>query len=156
MPIYMKYEGVTGSETGKFAGWIELDSCQIGSPLRNGSISAGVTNGRQGTADVSEILITKAQDKTSTQLFMDSVQGTSRSVKIVFVEANGAPYLDIDLKNTIISSITIGGYQSSGQIRPTESISLSFEKIVKTPKPAAPAKDPKQQKAQAMWNLNGP
>ena len=35
MPIYMKIEGVTGTGTGQYFGWIELLTCQLVSNLRH-------------------------------------------------------------------------------------------------------------------------
>ncbi len=40
MPIYMKYEGIEGSLTGKYKGWIKVESCQIGH-LQNNSRGMG-------------------------------------------------------------------------------------------------------------------
>ena len=31
MPIYMKYGKIQGPMTGNYKGWIELESCQLGS-----------------------------------------------------------------------------------------------------------------------------
>ena len=68
MPIYMKFEGIEGPVTGKYKGWIELQSCQIGIG-RSGGGSA---------PSASEIVVTKFLDSASTHLMREAVSGTGK------------------------------------------------------------------------------
>jgi hypothetical protein len=76
MPIYMKYEGIEGSATGNYQGWIELESCQLGSH-------------RGGTKSVSEIVVTKFQYNSSTHLVREALYGQGKKVTIDFAKADG-------------------------------------------------------------------
>ncbi|HLA95447.1 MAG TPA: type VI secretion system tube protein Hcp [Pyrinomonadaceae bacterium] len=128
MPIYMKYEGIEGPVTGKYKGWIELGSSQLG-------------NHRSGTASVSEVVVTKSQDSSSSRLFEESLRGTGKKVSIDFVKGNEAPYMGLELEDTVISSYSISG--SSGSDKPTESLSLNYAKITYSSKPKASSKEAK-------------
>lgn len=75
MPIYMKVEGVTGSAKGKYEGWIEVSSAQLGTS-RNATSPVGQgTNREANTLSLSEIVVTKATDVASADLFRESLMG---------------------------------------------------------------------------------
>lgn len=143
MPIYMKFEGIKGTMTGKYAGWIELDSCQIGPYRRVVNATGGASNKEASKPVASEVVITKTQEESSTQLFRESLNGTPKKVTIDFVDGDGSPYLTIILESALISSISVSGHGSTGRDRLTESLSLNFTKISFITKPADPSKDPK-------------
>lgn len=139
MPIYMKYEGIEGTSTGRYRGWIELKSCQLG--YRRS------TNPKS----ISEIFVTKVQDGASALLAREALSGEGKKVTIDFVSSAGcAPYLSIELENTLISSYRVSDLNSD---RPMESLSLNFTKISYTNTPTECAKDPQAVKDKAMWNL---
>ncbi len=128
MPTYMKYEGIVGDVTKKpYQGWIELQSAQMG-PDR-------------AKLSVSEIITTKVMDSTSPQFYKASLWGEGKNVTIDFVDADGALYLRLELKGTLISSFdpTVGGGRAE---QPGESLRLTFTKMTSTPQ--APLKDQKQ------------
>ena len=139
MPIYMKYEGIEGTATGKHKGWIELESCQLGiSHNMSNPMGAGANRENSRILSSGEIVITKISDTiNSTQLFRESLQGEGKKVVIDFVKNDETVYLSIELENTIISSYSISG-NSSGEARPMETISLNFTKIIYKAIPAAP------------------
>ena len=138
MPIYMKYEGIEGTATGKHKGWIELESCQLGTSLKmSNPMGAGENRENSRILSSGEIVITKISDTSnSTQLFRESLQGEGKKVVIDFVKNDATVYLSIALENTIISSYSISG-NSSGENRPMETISLNFTKIIYKVIPAA-------------------
>ncbi len=141
MPIYMKYEGITGTGTGKHNGWIVLESCQLGSSIRDGN-----------SIGSNEVFVTKLTDNASTLLFQESLKGQAKSkVTIDFVDESGSvPYLSVELENVMISSYSVGG---NGGDRPTESLSINFTKVTYTNKPMAPAKHPKNAQEKTTWNF---
>src|SRR5712671_4656814 len=128
MPIYMKYEGIVGEVAKKpYQGWVELGSAQLGTA--------------RASLPVSEIVITKVTDRTSTPFYKASLWGEGKNVTIDFVDADGTLYLRLELKGTLISGFypTNSG---SGAEQPIERLSLTFTKITSTPQ--APLKDQKQ------------
>lgn len=155
MPIYMKYEGIEGSATGNYKGWIELESCQMGTGRSITSPTGSSTSRESSAPSISEIVITKYQDISSTHLFREALHGKGKKVTIDFVKSAdcGAPYLSIELENTLISNFSISGHGGDGHNKPMESLSLNFTKISFSTKATECAKDPKAVKDRAMWDL---
>src|SRR5687767_10105347 len=107
MPIYMKYEGIQGSATGTRQGWIELQSCQLGSG-RGITSPTGRSSNREGSApSISEIVITKYQDNSSTHLFREALSGSGKKVTIEFAKADGTVYMKVELEGTLISNYSV-------------------------------------------------
>jgi len=129
MPIYMKIEGVEGPATGKYKDWIELESCQFGSPRHGTSAGGRATNRENSAPAISEIVVTKLQDSASSQLFRLSLEGEGKKTTIVFVKENNVPYLELELENMLISNYSVSGHRGSSGLRPLESLSLNFTKI---------------------------
>ena len=111
MPIYMNYEGINGSVTsGKYKGWIEVQSAQIG-VHRNASSATANGEREAHVPSISEIIVTKQQDYSSLDLFKQSLLGEGKHVIIDFVKNPGqALYLRIELENTMISSYSASGH----------------------------------------------
>ena len=130
MPIYIKYEGITGDTTAEgHKEWIEVNSFQWG--VGRGIHSpTGAGGDRESSApSVSEIVVTKHADTSSIDLLSEALQGEGKTVKIDFVKTDKGKletYLSYELTNTMISGYSM----SSGGDRPTESISLNFTKIM--------------------------
>jgi type VI protein secretion system component Hcp len=142
MPIYMQYEGIKGPVTGKYADWIELQTCQMGG-MRNNGNAVGV---------VTEIVVTKYHDSSSAALFEASLSGEGKKVKIDFVKGD-APFLSLELEKTLILRYYTSGFGGdTGQDKPMLSFSLNFTKITYSTKPTAGAKDPKASKDKAWWD----
>jgi type VI secretion system secreted protein Hcp len=135
MPIYMKMDGVDGSVTA--AGhekWIELDSAQLGVNRHITNPTGRGTNREASAPAVSEIVVTKHQDCSSTGLFKASLWGEGKKVKIDFCKTDKdkiEPYLQIELENTLVSSYQVSGAGGTETVhpRPMESLSLNFTKI---------------------------
>lgn len=138
MPIFMNYEGIKGQVVAKgFEGWIELNSAQMG-VHRNVSTSSGHGGNREAsTPSVSEIVVTKNQDVSSTDLFKASLAGEGKLAKIAFVKTSTdgksfVKYLEVELTNTLITSYNISGHGGAAGDAPMESLSLNFTKITYT------------------------
>lgn len=119
---------LTGEVTEKgHEGWIDASSAGF-------SVSNPVTMSSQGLqpgqAVASAIELTKLLDKTSPALFLACAQGTSHA-KITFEftmpNSSGVPtcYYRITLANVIVSKLS----NSAESDRPSESVSLTYEKI---------------------------
>jgi type VI secretion system secreted protein Hcp len=133
MPIYMKYQDIDGAVTA--AGhekWIELDSCQLGTNRHVTNATGRGTNREASAPSVSEIVVTKGQDDSSTSLFKSSLWGEGKKVKIDFCKTDKDKvevFLQLELENTLISSFSVSGHGGDGNVRPMESMSLNCTKI---------------------------
>lgn len=149
MPIYMKIEGITGSATGKYNGWIKLNSVQL-----NPSRSSGSGVNREASApSPSEIVVSKSMDVASSLLLRMSVEGKGKKVVIHFVKDDGkvqVPYMAVELENTLISSYMVSGHGGDLVGRPGELLTLNYTKITYAATPVASATDVKDR---ALWNL---
>lgn len=130
MAIYMNYNNIPGdvTETGHST-WIELSSFNWGMG-RGISTSVGSGAERKSTApSVSEVVVTKDNDVASGKLLVEAFTGEGQTVQIDFTRTNKDKlnvYLTITLTNTIISGYSM----TSGNDRPTETVSLNFTKIL--------------------------
>ncbi len=129
MPIYMKIEGIKGESKAPRDGWIELQSCQIGSGRGTGG-SRGDGNTYSAT---NEVVITKNHDSASASIFNEAIQGSGKKVVIEFTNDDNSVYLAVELENALVSSYSISG---SGD-KPVESLSLNATKISYSSKPPA-------------------
>lgn len=129
MPIFMNYDGIPGEATTTgFTKQIELNSFQFG--VGRGISSAyGQSTRESSIASVSEITVSKPSDGSSTKLFVAALTGTlDKKVTISMVRtASGSvqPYMVYELEGCGISGYSV----SSGGDRPSESISLNFDKV---------------------------
>jgi type VI secretion system secreted protein Hcp len=110
--------------------WITIDTLQMGVGR---AISTSGTGKDRDTSNpsFSEVTITKSMDIASTEIWRQAICGKSLgTAKIHFIQTAGSDskvqvYYEIELGEAIIS-----GYSaSSGGDRPTESVSINFNKI---------------------------
>lgn len=130
MAIYMKMEGVRGDVTeAGHDGWIELNSFQWGVGRGIGSPKSSPSDRESSEASVSEIVVTKVCDESSTQLLRESLWGKGKKVEIHFTRTGDdkkqTPYIEYTLENVLISGFSTS---SSGD-RPMETLSLNFTKF---------------------------
>ncbi len=137
-PIYMNFPGISGSTIEKgFENQIQLNSFQWGVGRAISSSTSGTKE--TSTPSVSEIVITKMMDKASPDLLKNSLVGapTTTPVTIQFTKQTSLGlqrYAEYQLSNVLISGYSI----SSGGDTPTESLSLSFSKVIFTFWPTNP------------------
>lgn len=154
MPIYMKIEGITGTGKGTHAGWIVLESAQLGVHRQLTSPNGTGTNREASTPAVSEILVTKLSDSASSALFQMSLWGQGKKIIIHFTRTDGgAPYMAIELENVLISSYSVSGHGGTAEKRPMETFSLNFTKITYSTTPTQTPTNPKAVKERPMWDL---
>src|SRR5262245_1355279 len=107
MPIYMNYNDLPGDVTA--AGhekWIELNSFQWGVGRGISSPTGGSADRESSAPSVSEIVVTKATDVSSTKLLNEGLQGEGQTVKIDFCKTdkgNLECYMQLTLTNCMIS-----------------------------------------------------
>jgi len=129
MPIYMNYNDLPGDATAEgHEKWIELNSFQWGVGRGVSSPTGGSADREASAPSVAEIVVTKANDVSSTKLLNEALQGEGQTVKIDFCKTDKGKleaYLQLTLTNCLIS----GHSFSSGGDRPTESLSMNFTKV---------------------------
>lgn len=131
MPIYMKYGSVEGDvQQPAHRRWIELWSVQMGT-YRSGG---GGTHRGTGSANLTEISVTKGLDAASSGLYREALTGQGVTAWIDYVDSDGDVYLRVEMKETLVSSYSISG---SGD-RSTESLTLNFTKVFFTSRPGTP------------------
>jgi len=129
MPIMLKCADWEGESKLKgFEKCFEVSSFQFGVGRAIGS--ARGTSTREGSiASVSEITVTKVSDGVSTKLFEEALVGKmDKKVEFHFLRQGadgGVAYVVVKLEGCGISGFSV----SSGGDRPSESISLNFDKI---------------------------
>jgi type VI secretion system secreted protein Hcp len=129
----MKYDGIDGSVTATgHEKWIELESCQFGVSRHVTNPTGRGVNREASAPSVHEIVVTKHQDSSSTNLFRASLWGEGKKVKIDFCKTDKdkvEPYLQVELENTLVSSYSVSGHGGTVHTRPMESVGLNFTKI---------------------------
>lgn len=159
MAIYMKFEDIPGSvKAGPHRGWIELNSAQVGGN-RNVTAATGRGSSREaGAPTISEIVVTKDLDNTSTALTRLALWGEGKKVTIDFVKTDKdgkevGTYLSVELENTLISSYSVSGAVGDSTHQPMESLALNFTKITYSNVATSASADPQAVKDRAMWDL---
>jgi len=125
-PIYLQIDGVNGEVTDKnFPNAIQVLSYQSGVTAGSIRFAAG---GSASRANFSNVTITKNLDTATPVLLTDLVTGkVIPQAKFSFVkttDSGSVAYLQVTLTNVTVTSENL----SSGGDRPTESLSLNFQK----------------------------
>jgi type VI secretion system secreted protein Hcp len=133
MALYMKYNDgkIKGDVTAKgYENWIDLGSLQFGVG-RGITMGVGSMSNREvSVPSLSEVTVTKMLDPASALLMKEAMAGaTGVKVEIAIVRTGNKEIEEVGryaLENVLISGYSI----SSGGDRPSESISLSYAKIM--------------------------
>jgi type VI secretion system secreted protein Hcp len=125
---YLKVDGRPGASTSK-QDHIDVLSFSFGASMSHviGPGSAGA-EARTGRANINDLSVMKAVDKTSPLLFDDCVTGNVlKTVDLIYDKPMGdqqEDYYKIHMENALITSIQHSGSNEN----PMESISFAFEK----------------------------
>jgi type VI protein secretion system component Hcp len=133
MPIYMKIDGFKGPESdpdfrdSKYLDCFEIDAVKNGIPRSK----SGTTDQERETnaPTITENIIWKPTDSTSTNLFRSALSNGGKKVWIAFVKIisdRNVVLLEITLSDTTVSSYIISGRSDT----PTDAITLKFTKVV--------------------------
>jgi len=123
--MFLKIEGVDGESKDRAHGK-EIDILSLSWSTAIQSSRAGGA----GKASIEDLSVTKYIDKATPKLFEALATGKHiAEAKIVVRSAGGNPveYLKYTLRDIMVSSYSTGG--SSGDDRPTESVSFSYSKV---------------------------
>ncbi len=129
---YMKFDGVDGeSKDEMHRDWIDIESWSWG-VSRNSDRASGLPTGKRQHRPLN---FTKYVDKATPKLFEFCTEGNNAkevTIELTRTDADGqqVTYLLIHLENVRVSSYNIsGGSDDGGDIRPTESVTLNYERI---------------------------
>src|SRR6266566_1190827 len=132
MAIYLKYEGIPGEVTEKsHKGWVELRYFEFAGPGFQG-FSSSAARGKP----VSEAIVTKQMDSTSTPFYREWEWGKGKNATVDFAYDDGTVYWRLEMKDTLVSGFNPGSVNA-----PIEKLTLNFAKITFTQ--PAPLKDQK-------------
>jgi type VI secretion system secreted protein Hcp len=129
MAIYLKYEGIDGEATQEnHKKWIDIGSLQFGVGRGISTPSGSTANREASEPSISEVVVTKQLDSSSSKLFVESCTGAAGKKVEIHLVSTGSPgntYVEYILHNALISGYSV----STGGDRPSESISINFTKI---------------------------
>jgi len=133
--IYMKFGDVDGDVTTVgFIKWIELKTFNF-AVSRNISTGAHGATRESSAPSLSDIVVTKLHDVSSTKLFQNALAGDADvkvQIKMTTTTKNKTEtFLTYELSDCSISSFQ----ESSDGEQPHESLSLNYLKIMVTPTP---------------------
>ncbi|WP_010585283.1 Hcp family type VI secretion system effector [Schlesneria paludicola] len=131
--LLMMLPGITGDSIVEgFVGWISLGSVQFGVGRGVSSAGVGMKDRDTSTPSISEVVVTKMTDITSTLLFAEATYGDALDNCIIALVQTGGKDAPVQeyWRITLTKPILSGWSLSSGGDRPSESISINFNKIV--------------------------
>ncbi|QBF32468.1 type VI secretion system tube protein Hcp [Thalassococcus sp. S3] len=129
MPIYMQLDGIPGDATQEeHKNWMDIESLHW-NVSRNMNTQAGSTANREASEPtVSELVLTKVTDSSSTKLFAEACTGRLGKNTVIHLVTTGSPgimYVEYKLTNTLIAEYSV----STAGDRPMETIRLNFTKM---------------------------
>ncbi len=133
MSIFLNYEGIQGEASDKnHKGWVDINDWKF--DVKRAITSATSTRGdrESSNAEIGDLLISKYTDSSTPKFFIESCCGTGKNATLHLTKTgagDGADvYMEINLKNALISQYTVAGTDKSGK-RPQELIAISFVDI---------------------------
>lgn len=129
MPIYLQIDGIKGDATHEtHRQWMDIDAIHW-NVARNMNTTAGSTANREASEpNVSEMVLTKVSNSSSTKLFQEACTGKTGKTAIIHLVTTGSPgdtYIVYTLTNTLIANYSV---DTSGD-RPVETVRLNFTKM---------------------------
>ncbi|WEX08235.1 type VI secretion system tube protein Hcp [Chelativorans sp. AA-79] len=129
MPIYLQIDGIQGDATHEqHRKWMDIEALHW-DVSRNMKTSAGSAANREASEpSISEVVLTKVSDSSSTKLFQEACSGRTGKRVLIHMVTTGNPgttYIEYTLTNTLIASYSV---DSTGD-RPIETIKLNFTKM---------------------------
>ncbi|CAM5371023.1 hypothetical protein MAUB1S_06355 [Mycolicibacterium aubagnense] len=129
MPIYLQLDGIQGDATHEtHKQWMDIEAIHW-DVSRNMNTSAGSTANREASEPtISEMILTKVSDSSSTKLFQEACSGKTGKRATIHLVTTGSPgdtYIEYILTNTLIANYSV---DTAGD-RPSETVRLNFTKM---------------------------
>ncbi len=133
MSIFMKYEGIKGEATDAgYKDWLDVDEISWGVRRNLTSNTATSKDRESANAEITDLTLTRRMDKATPDLFMEACCGKGKKVEIHLTKTGGGsgtePFMEYKLENALISHYSVDA-ETQDQKHPTESITISFQKI---------------------------
>jgi len=133
MAILLNYEGVKGeTKDDNHKDWIDLVGWTFKTDRLITSNTSTKGDRESSNARIYDLQISKEMDLATPKLFMESLCGTGKEVKLRLTKTGQGKgsdvYMEYILKNALISSYEVGG-SNTDLSRPTENITISFVEI---------------------------
>lgn len=132
LTMYMQLDGVEGEVTSKsHQNWIKIDSLHFGAKRSMTNESGNTTNRESTRPVISEVTFTKPLDKTSPNLFVESVKGKAKktlTIDVCQAGDNEEAYMQYIFTNPIISGVEVLAAPHQGG-RPMETYTVNFTKV---------------------------
>ena len=130
MAIYLKIEGIDGKVTAQgHEKWIDISSLQWGVGRAISSAVGSAKDREASKPSISEVSVTKLMDQSSPLIFTEACVGKSKKVDIHLC-TTGTEKIDTYMEYALEDCMVSGYSVATGGDRPTESISLSFTKMI--------------------------
>ena len=129
MPIYLQLEGIQGDATHEqHSKWMDIEALHW-DVSRNMNTAAGSAANREASEpSISEVVLTKVSDSSSTKLFKEACSGRTGKAASIHLVTTGSPgetYIEYNLTNALIANYSV---DTNGD-RPLETIKLNFTKM---------------------------
>jgi len=133
MAILLDYEGIEGETSDKNnEGCIDCEGWRFKTDRSVTSNTSTKGDRESSNATISDLEITKYMDSSSLRLFIESLCGIGKEVRLILTKTGKGDgsdlYMEYILKNAIISGYEVGGTADDIN-RPTENITISFVEI---------------------------
>lgn len=129
MPIYLQLDGIQGDATQEtHKRWMDIEAIHWNVARRMNTSAGSAANREASEPTISEVILTKVSDSSSTKLFQEAVSGRSGKLATIHLVTTGNPgetYIEYKLTNTLIANYSI---DSNGD-RPVETLRLNFTKM---------------------------
>lgn len=129
MPIYLQIDGIQGDATQEtHRRWMDIEAIHWNVGRKMNTSAGSAANREASEPAISEVVLTKVSDSSSTKLFQEAVSGRSGKLATIHLVTTGNPgetYIEYKLTNTLIANYSI---DSNGD-RPVETIRLNFTKM---------------------------
>ncbi|MBA8903014.1 MULTISPECIES: type VI secretion system tube protein Hcp [unclassified Phyllobacterium] len=129
MPIYLQIDGIKGDATQEtHKQWMDIEAIHFNVGRRMSTSAGSAANREASEPTISEVVLTKVSDSSSTKLFQEAVSGSAGKLATIHLVTTGNPgqtYIEYKLTNTLIANYSI---DSNGD-RPVETVRLNFTKL---------------------------
>jgi type VI secretion system secreted protein Hcp len=132
MAIYLQYDGIKGNVTADgYKDHIAIFSAKLNISRGISMVAGNMANRESTRPKISEVLLVKLTDNSTTGLFKESVTGNAgKKVEIKFVSTGAnkvEEYMSYILENCLVSEYA---FNTGADGQPVERIKLSYSKIL--------------------------
>ncbi|MEI4484317.1 MULTISPECIES: Hcp family type VI secretion system effector [unclassified Phyllobacterium] len=129
MPIYLQIDQIQGDATHEtHKRWMDIEAIHWNVGRKMNTSAGSAANREASEPTLSEVILTKVSDSSSTKLFQEACAGRTGKKAVIHLVTTGNPgdtYIEYILTNTLIANYSV---DSNGD-RPVETLRLNFTKM---------------------------